>query len=61
MKYGYGEIGFMLRERADEANDAFDHDEIHAAAEVARMMDGETFDVSYIDRWLAGIAERLGL
>jgi gluconate kinase len=59
--YSYSEIGAILRVAADETNDAADHDEVHAAAEVAKLLAGDDFDDSYIDRWLDGILERMTL
>lgn len=60
-EYSYSELGFMLRLAADETNDAADHDEVHAAAEIAKMLAGEMYEDTYIERWLDGIVKRMGL
>lgn len=54
------EIGVALKIAADETNDSNDHDELHAAAEIAFMLDGEHFDMNYIDRWLEGLYSKFG-
>jgi hypothetical protein len=54
----YDELSFYLRKVADEMNDAADHDEVHAAAEVAALLAGNQFDDGYIDRWFMGITDR---
>lgn len=46
-----------LNEAADETNDAYDHDELHAAADVVRS--GLTSN--YIDRWIEGLETRSGI
>lgn len=46
-----------LNVAADETNDAYDHDELHAAADVVRA--GLTSN--YIDRWVEGLERRCGI
>jgi hypothetical protein len=43
-----------LNAAADETDDSFDHDELHAAADVVR----EGVSSNYIDRWVAGLEHR---
>lgn len=40
---------------ADETNDAYDHDELHAAADIVRL----NVHSVYIDRWIARLEERI--
>lgn len=44
--------------KADETNDAADHDELHAAAEVACMMLGAPYEAKYINRWMEELYKR---
>lgn len=47
-----------LRIKADESNDSHDHDELHAASEVAFIIATIHPDMrnnSYIKRWLEGL------
>jgi gluconate kinase len=48
-----------LHAAADESNDAADHDELHAAGAVTQMLAGEPYNPEYVQRWLAGLAERI--
>lgn len=38
MMIGYREIGLILSIAADRSNDAADHDELHAAAEICKLL-----------------------
>lgn len=61
MFFSYSELGHILRQVADDTNDAADHDEVHAAAEVCKMLAGDEFNVDYIDRWVEEIARRMDI
>lgn len=41
-----------LHKAADESNDTWDHDELHAAAEVTKILTGQPFESHYVYRWL---------
>jgi hypothetical protein len=41
-----------LHKAADESNDTWDHDELHAAAEVTKILTGQPFEAHYVYRWL---------
>lgn len=46
-------------ERADEQNDAADHDELHAASDVCAILSvKEWMQTPYIERWLIGLKNR---
>lgn len=46
-----------LNDAADETDDSYDHDELHAAADVVRA----GLSTRYIDRWVAGLEHRHGI
>lgn len=46
-----------LNAAADETDDSFDHDELHAAADVVRA----GLRSNYIDRWVEGLERRTGI
>jgi len=46
-----------LNAAADETDDSYDHDELHAAADVVRA----GLSTDYIDRWVAGLEHRHGI
>lgn len=54
----YRELAASLRGIADHVNDAADHDELHAAGEIAAFLNGDTHDRNYIDRWLVELEDR---
>jgi hypothetical protein len=56
--YEYWAIRFSRE--ADEANDAEDHDELHAAGEVCRLMSHMGYQNNYVQRWLEGLTRRVG-
>jgi hypothetical protein len=45
------EVTLDLNKIADQTNEAHDHDELHAAADVVRL----GVSSPYIDRWIAGL------
>lgn len=48
-----------LAERADEQNDAADHDELHAASDVCTILTYmPELSSNYIERWLIGLKNR---
>lgn len=51
-------LASKLQVLADETNDAADHDELHAAAEVVRLRAGLPYDESYLNRWIQGLLQR---
>lgn len=45
--------------RADEMNDAEDHDELHAASDVCAILSVKPWmTTNYIERWLMGLTSR---
>jgi len=52
-------LAFQLSERADEQNDAADHDELHAASDVCTILKYmPELSSNYIERWLIGLKNR---
>lgn len=48
-----------LAERADEQNDAADHDELHAASDMCVILSMNPYRcTAYIERWLIGLKNR---
>lgn len=47
-----------LQTLADETDDAADHDELHAAAEVLRLLTGNPYDEDYVARWIYQLLHR---
>jgi hypothetical protein len=53
--------GALMRRAADQTDDARDHDELHAAAEV---LDGDpvwAYTNQYVKRWIDGLVETHGI
>lgn len=50
----HGDLADALQRRADETDDARDHDELHAAADVVRSR----VHTDYIDRWVDELRKR---
>lgn len=48
----------VLHKAADASTDAADHDELHAAAAIAELMNGEPFNAEYVIRWYSGLVKR---
>lgn len=51
----------IFRLVADQANDAGDHDELHAAAEVLQSDAIWATSNPYVMRWLLGLKKRYGI
>jgi hypothetical protein len=61
-KETYAALADEFRERADETNDAADHDELHAAGEICAMQTMYIIDIAgniYVERWLLELRKRI--
>lgn len=52
-------IAEALHAAADKTNDAYDHDELHAAGAIVQLSSSEPFNHQYIGRWIEGLLHRI--
>lgn len=57
----YMDTAVELELKADEQNDSYDHDELHAASVIAYTLSGHNVTIEqwqYVTRWLEGLRGR---